>query len=102
MTADQYCKKFTDWANVCMADLPTDGPEKRAWRQEFRDKFQFFSMAIYKSNLLSRLLYFNEEVRTVQCPLHMGVWSGCHPEPCPHGCHYTGWLPTSTPPGDSL
>lgn len=50
-----------------------------------------------KSNLLWRLLYAGEPLRTRKCPEHDGHWSGCKPEPCPHGCSYghdvTGWLP---------
>lgn len=50
-----------------------------------------------KSNLLFRLLYLGQRRRMRKCPEHEGRWSGCQPEPCPHGCSVgsdvTGWLP---------
>lgn len=53
-------------------------------------------VAIRKSNLLYRLLYGGEPLRTQPCPEHQGVWSGIgtpdKPD-CPHGCGFTGWLP---------
>jgi hypothetical protein len=54
---------------------------------------------IRKSNLLSRLIYAGEPVRTKPCPVHKGRWSGCTlPEDtkcdgaCMHGSNVTGWL----------
>jgi hypothetical protein len=50
---------------------------------------------IGKSNLLWRLLYAREKVRTKQCPVHRGRWhgpSGPDGSDCPHKCDGTGWL----------
>jgi hypothetical protein len=60
-----------------------------------------------KSNVLGRLLYGDEPLRTRECPEHEGRWSGCHMEACPHGCddgsNWTGWLRHDAPdPADPL
>lgn len=52
-------------------------------------------VSIRKSNLLYRLLYKGEALRSSPCPAHKGKWSGLgsFDEPdCPHGCGFTGWL----------
>jgi len=52
---------------------------------------------IHKSNLLHRLLYQGQRLRSRPCPEHKGTWSGCHWEALPCGCqdgaNVTGWLP---------
>ena len=51
---------------------------------------------IGKSNLLARLIYGGEKLRTKMCPEHKGHWSGCvfrEEDRCPHGCQHTGWIP---------
>jgi hypothetical protein len=60
----------------------------------------YISLQIDKSNLLWRLLYAGEQVRSTPCPVHKGKWSGCGPDPrwtdsrC--GCwsygNVTGWM----------
>jgi len=49
---------------------------------------------IRKSNLLGRLLYAKEPLRTRLCPLHKGHYNGeaMFFEKCPHLCDGTGWL----------
>lgn len=52
----------------------------------------------WKSNLLFRLFYLGEGLRTEKCPEHEGRWSGCHffhdgPHACQCGYDVTGWLP---------
>jgi hypothetical protein len=50
-------------------------------------------LSISKSNLLARVLYGGEKVRTVQCPEHKGKWNGqAMLMGCPHKCDGTGWL----------
>jgi hypothetical protein len=51
-------------------------------------------LAIHKSNLLARILYAGEKLRSQACPEHKGKWSGIEwPEnPCPHKCQMTGWV----------
>lgn len=48
---------------------------------------------VLKSNLLARLIYGGEKIRTRMCPKHKGVWSGMPSSNCEHGCQHTGWLP---------
>jgi len=50
-------------------------------------------LQIRKSNLLARLIYGGQKLRTQMCPEHKGEWTGPRPDPCPHGCGFTGWLP---------
>lgn len=56
-------------------------------------------LQIGKSNLLARLLYVGEKLRTQMCPEHKGKWSGVEfsDTRCPHGCQLTGWIQE---PGD--
>lgn len=53
--------------------------------------------AVEHSNLLARLIYGQEPLRTVMCPKHKGKWSGCNfskePCACQCGADVTGWLP---------
>lgn len=66
---------------------------------------------IQKSNLLARLIYDGEELRTEQCPVHKGHWSGCQWGYPPCDCqkvmsdghvgydsNVTGWLLAGNPP----
>lgn len=54
-------------------------------------------LSIRKSNLLYRLIYCGEKLRTQKCPQHKGRWSGIEfgDNVCPHGCELTGWIPES-------
>jgi len=50
---------------------------------------------IEKSNLLARLFFGKEKLRTKLCPEHKGTWSGIEWGPenaCPHKCQLTGWI----------
>jgi hypothetical protein len=56
------------------------------------------SIMARKSNLLARLIYANQKVRTKKCPEHKGHWSGYYsisegPCECCDGLDITGWLP---------
>ena len=51
---------------------------------------------VMKSDLLGRLIYGQEILRTRPCPVHKGRWSGLAGEwngGCDKGCDLTGWLP---------
>ena len=59
---------------------------------------------ITKSNLLARLIYGGQALRTTPCPTHKGRWSGCMwPKDskdvcaCMVGSNVTGWLPNAPP-----
>lgn len=59
---------------------------------------------IRKSNLLYRILYADQEVRTEMCPTHKGKWSGCswgeNPCACNDDGNVTGWLPVAAKNND--
>lgn len=101
-----YCKAFEDWASalaqrkeriVAMAD---DDPLKQ---HEFDDTLSHIadmafqlSISIRKSNLLWRLIYEGQPLRTEMCPEHHGRWSGYQWDrfcECQNGYDVTGWLP---------
>jgi hypothetical protein len=62
-------------------------------------------LSIRKSNLLARLLYSGEKLRTTMCPEHKGKWSGIEWGPdgvCPHKCQLTGWIQEEDDQGKPL
>lgn len=96
LPVSKYCAALKSWIDALRekhAGHPTE--ERRGHGHSYVDHLPHIYQDIRKSNLLGRLIYGAEKLRTVPCPEHQGEWSGCHPEPCPHGCGYTGWLPAS-------
>lgn len=93
-----YCKAFQQWATAIRQEDAGDGEGDRTYGRIVEVGMQL-ELAIRKSNLLWRLIYLGEELRTVKCPAHDGHWSGyAYPgAECPHGCcsgyDITGWLP---------
>jgi hypothetical protein len=103
----QYCNALRAWAKVC-AEHPTDEHLQEAGR-----KLQECALPIAKSNLLWRMIYEGQKLRTKQCPKHKGRWSGYQTPPpeewiptdnprhftfkpvceCQNGYDVTGWLP---------
>jgi hypothetical protein len=90
---DHDAKNPKDHAGVQRAG---DAHSSVKWYNEVSSTFT----SIRKSNLLARLLYGAQEIRTTPCPIHKGVWSGCmwpdDPKDmcaCMDGCNVTGWLP---------
>lgn len=95
-----YCAAFEAWMKVLedkYRQVKKEKGEKAAirdvWGARIIPHFEDIKLHIYKSDLLARLVYGGEKLRTKPCPEHKGKWSGLHLEPCPHGCGYTGWLP---------
>ena len=89
------CDSFRQWFSV----LKTQGHRvDYPWVKDISN----LELAIYKSNLLWRLIYEGQNLRKKECPTHKGAWSGCSSEPCPDGCtdgiNITGWLPESGGP----
>lgn len=83
----EYCEAFQTWANLYLKAEPDDYAA-----------FSHVRIAVDKSNLLWRLIYGGEKVRTRPCPVHKGEWSGCILDPdklcaCACGSNLTGWLP---------
>ncbi len=94
LRATRFCAAFDAWAGACSTALPGDGEETKKWREEFARHWRFIHLALTKSNLLHRLIYLGEKLRTRQCPVHMGRWSGCGQNCiCNSGMNVTGWLP---------
>lgn len=98
LAASEYCNAFRAWAEAIAARIERepDAEEAERWRRCKR-ALDELPLYILKSNLLARLIYCGEEVRTTPCPAHKGHWSGCVWEDLPCGCvahgNVTGWLP---------
>ena len=62
--------------------------------QKYFEYLKFMRIDIRKSNLLGRLLYAKEPLRTRMCPIHKGHWNGqaMFFEKCNLLCDGTGWL----------
>lgn len=70
-----YCHAFKTWADTVAHLIPA---------------VRGIEISVTKSNLLARLIYGKERLRTTPCPEHKGHWSGLFIE-CE--CQGTGWLP---------
>lgn len=97
MPVSRYCDALETWMRQVVA-LNRD-PQTPEWSHGHRYFTILSNIAtdIRKSNLLWRLIYAGEPLRTEPCPKHQGRWSGILP--CEHGCDSTGWLPAGSPPG---
>jgi len=96
MPLGRFCKAITTWMQ-CIVQNNTD-PELSKTLLHGSDYYTFLneiSTDIEKSNLLGRLLFAREPLRTKKCPIHKGHWNGqaMFFEPCPEKCGGTGWLP---------
>lgn len=101
-----YCTAFRDWVRaiseaVERGDFDWDENMKEKWRERV-EVLQGAEIDIRKSNLLYRLIYLGEQLRTEKCPRHKGRWSGygwghicaCQDyEDGGYGPDLTGWLP---------
>lgn len=62
LTPGEVCGKLTAWAEVAgVSSARGNG-----------------ALAVVKSDLLSRMIYAGENPSQTPCPVHKGVWSGCH------------------------
>jgi hypothetical protein len=98
------CKAFELWFQA-IAQMQKERPEQfeqdQTWGRAL-DARMALGIAIRKSNLLYRLIYLGERLRTEPCPEHKGRWSGygwgriCACQDYEHGGYgpdLTGWLP---------
>ncbi len=85
-----FCAALNTWLRVCIENEYLTDETAKVLHHAFR-------ITIPKSNLLYRLLYLEQPLRTVKCPTHDGHWSGL--DPCEHGCGSTGWLPAAPAAG---
>lgn len=93
---DSVCDAIEVWMK-CIEENNTDPALRRHDREQGYGYFKFLNhmrIDIRKSNLLGRLLYAKEPLRTRMCPLHKGHYDGeaMFFQKCPHLCDGTGWL----------
>ena len=96
LALDDFCKAISAWMD-CIVKNNTDPALKEGGAEHGKKYYEFLNrmkIDIMKSNLLGRLLYAKEPLRTRMCPLHKGHYSGqaMFFEKCPHLCDGTGWL----------
>lgn len=90
MPIGRYCNALRTWADL-LAEAALPGRTPKPERKEYVEFLPHILRDISKSNLLARLLYGGEKLRTLPCPLHKGKWSGIFE--CEYGCDQTGWIP---------
>lgn len=91
-----FCKAIETW----MECIIKNNTEPELVRGEGGSGYRYYKhlgqlrIDIRKSNLLGRLLYAKEPLRSRMCPIHKGHWSGdaMFFNKCPHECDGTGWL----------
>lgn len=71
---EKFCEAMDEWAALIM----NKASGRIVSRDEFTPAWQTVRLAISKSCLLSRTLYGGEKPSQTPCPVHNGVWSGCH------------------------
>ncbi len=97
MPVDRYCAALRTWVdqiawiNAPGRSMNADGTEELRQGYRYVEVLRSVLLDINKSNLLSRLIYGGEKLRTRPCPKHEGRWSGIGT--CEFGCGETGWLP---------
>lgn len=100
---DEYCRvlfAYHDAIGQASRDETMPDDYRKAMRDQY-DQILKVRMSATKSNLLHRLLYQGEALRTKKCPQHKGRWSGIDfsgRSTC--GCsdsngNLTGWLKDS-------
>jgi len=94
MPVSRYCATFDAWIGAVGEGADRDG--KDSGNAALYDTLTMARLAVHKSNLLWRLIYGGEQLRTEMCPEHKGRWSGCAwPDSacphCMHGSNVTGW-----------
>ncbi len=94
MPIKKYCQALETW-RIAMTKREREDSKNDRQRTLYETWID-----IRKSNLLYRLLYLGEPLRTVPCPIHRGRWQGGL-EPCTQ-CQGTGWLPEPAEKGPKL
>lgn len=95
MPVSAYCDAFRKWRDAVSAASKRE-PNNQTYLGMLHRIYEA-QLDILKSNLLYRLLYLGEDLRTEMCPIHKGQWSGCvgPDDDCPHcmaGGNVTGWV----------
>ena len=91
-----FCRAMELWFE-CIVKNNSDPELRRHDREQGYGYFKFLNQMgidIRKSNLLGRLLYEKEPLRTRMCPVHKGHYDGeaMFFTKCPNSCDGTGWL----------
>lgn len=120
----RFCESLKAWAAAVAetergqavaanaGHLVAFGPERDQRLARVPELVAELQLPMMKSNLLYRLIYLGEPLRTTRCPTHQGRWSGCSwgERPCdcqkvrlPDGrvvydMNVTGWLLEGNPP----
>ena len=93
MPISRYCQALETWGHAVAANHSNEGDELH----HIAVVVGPVTLAIRKSNLLARLIYDGQKLRSQPCPVHKGHWSGCVFEDpgcgCVSGGNVTGWLP---------
>lgn len=90
---NKYCEALSEWAHQIRKINEEAGENSDKQGRRYYQHLRKIMMDIRKSNLLWRLIYADEKLRTEPCPIHKGKWGGCSFEGCIYGCGETGWLP---------
>ncbi len=91
-----FCSGMSTWMD-CIIKNNTD-PEltqgSMSHGYKYYEALNQMRIDIRKSNLLGRLFYAKEQLRTRMCPVHKGHYDGqaMFFQKCPHLCDGTGWL----------
>jgi hypothetical protein len=93
MPISEYCRGLETWAR-CIEEANETKQTRHG--SAYAPVLGELLRDIRKSDLLWRLLYDGQQLRTRKCPLHRGHWAGVTSEVCPHGCGHTGWLPENS------
>jgi hypothetical protein len=93
---ENFCHAMELWMD-CIVKNNTDSTIIQGGTNHGQKYFEFLNQMridIRKSNLLGRLLYAKEPLRTRMCPIHKGHWNGeaMFFKKCNLLCDGTGWL----------
>lgn len=96
MPMNRFCETMRTWMD-CVVKNNTDatltgedGRQGMNHGSEYYKHFGSINTDISKSNLLGRMFYGGEKLRTRMCPTHKGHWSGINS--CIYYCGSTGWI----------
>jgi hypothetical protein len=95
-----YCDALRTWEHALRERAKRGaGTPREKSDLELTQQVSNVFLQIRKSNLLARLFYGGEKLRSEMCPTHKGEWGGLETSEnqCPHGCQLTGWIAEPDP-----
>lgn len=89
------CRAVRLWVDqiIDLNQQPPDEAHPSRQGAKYWDALNVIWVDVQKSNLLGRVLYRREPVRTRPCPVHKGHWTGAGPQYASCSCQGCGWLP---------